>query len=123
MREIKYQAWHRGHKKIYQMLSLSFDSRLDQVKLVADNPGGYILANMRQLDLREYTGLQDKNGKEIYESDRIKQFGNPEPFVVEFRESAWRLGQWILGVDIKIEALEVIGNIYENKEALDEQER
>ena len=89
--------------------------------------------------LMQYTGLKDKNGKEIYEGD-IFQFGTKKDWidgegergVVEWHEKLARFGldfSSIYGgegytgknqhlVDF-IKGLKIIGNIYENPELLD----
>ncbi len=82
---------------------------------------------IEDIRLRQYTGLQDKNGKEIYEGDVVKARGfEPELHIIRFDRGAFCL-EPITGMpshfwsDIKYvedEHGEVIGNIYENPELI-----
>lgn len=75
----------------------------------------------------EWTGLKDKNDKEIYEGDIVKYSmqGTPQvcPSVVEWGITGFELffqdTDSYLRVDL--DSVEIIGNIYENKELLNEQ--
>jgi len=67
-REIKFRAWHNNAKRYMEDLCLYLDSgELGDVSECFHN-----LESREDYILEQYTGLKDKNGKEIYEGDIIQ---------------------------------------------------
>lgn len=72
----------------------------------------------------QYTGLKDKNGKEIMESDLVRcESLRIKKFIVVWRDGAFWLqvdggNDGILLGNLTASELEVIGNIYENPELI-----
>lgn len=109
MREIRFRAWNTEEKKMW-------------LEVGVDGCGGIILdthhMGLKPLKgnaiLMQFTGLLDKQGKEIYESDRVK---TPAGIGVVRWDRCFRLFWNDIGSttlhDCKEEQLEVMGNIYE----------
>jgi YopX protein len=107
MRDIKFRAWEAANGQ------MNYDPRFIAWESAAGMPLYAINRANQEPDvvLMEYTGLKDKNGKDIYEGDILKG-GNGglvqcEDALRVFYSSAEAARQ-----------LEVVGNIYENPELL-----
>lgn len=126
MREIKFRAWNFKMKKMFSAGEMA----KDQLALLPT--GNFINCNdIMELSIiyptetmlpMQYTGLKDKNGKEIYEGDILTQEGEPN-FIVQYSDGSFR-GDDIDGWDVMsdhfpldqsmTDTAEVIGNIYES---------
>jgi hypothetical protein len=121
MREIKFRLWDKVTHRMYSPSNVA--------KLVI--AGG--IANWSELgtttvELLQYTGLKDKNGKEIYEGDIVKLFCCKEYYIAEIfwdrcsfliRGEHWDKHTQLSSFETGSEC-EIIGNIYENPELLKE---
>lgn len=127
MREIKFRAWDKENKKMMKVSSLSLENK----EIAVRENGTYHFFRMKNLELMQYTGLKDKNGKEIYEGDIVLiepgGISTWHKTVIEFKEGAL-IASLINGEDcfyifnpgFDSNDFEVIGNIYENKNLLEE---
>lgn len=127
MREIKFRAWHKEKK--YMIIIL------DNTK----QKNWFFPSLSQKYEIMQYTGLNDKNGKEIYEGDILYWTDKSElsdETLSEKAEVFWNKELLRWSVKIKIfnkthisdlsdydnqEEIEVIGNIYENPDLLEEQ--
>lgn len=79
----------------------------------------------RQIDaypliVMQYTGIKDMKGKEIYDGD-IVLVGDEHCAVSWWKENAsWIIGRYAMSAidDFDMKKLEIIGNIFENKDLL-----
>jgi len=108
MRTIKFRAWNKEIKRMVNKLNLNFEQDDFHV-------------------LMQFTGLHDKNGKEIYEGDILNTWDEEDSDENEYKEIKFKDGQWWWGndggnscplYDIDTTRFEVIGNIYENPELI-----
>jgi len=122
MTELKFKAFFKVDGRIYEALSIDFANK--EATLWDKETAVNFEASFDEIELIQYTGVNDKNGKEIYTGSLVK-WGlrtykicfdcgfymhdlsriNPEyPITKEFKEAP--------------EEFEIVGNIYENPEIL-----
>ena len=74
------------------------------------------------MPLMQYSGIDDKNGKEIYEGDIFKLGAEKEVFEVRFEHGCFMAfcngKQYGLIGELQICFIDIIGNIYQNAELL-----
>jgi hypothetical protein len=114
MREHKYRAWDgKQMSRSFTLLDAAYEGF---PRPITDDNGEYNTHS--NITLLQYTGLKDKNGKEIYEGDIVDKYGRVEFFCGVYRCNVHNADILILSVDVAASKLEVIGNIYENPELL-----
>jgi len=119
MRQIKFRAWDTETNE----MSYDFSDR-NWLKVCIESP---------YVELMQYTGLQDHNGKDICDGDIVFADSNEYSYIVKFgtypneHDKEYECTGWyaeLIGSDYKCslqltEGLEVIGNIYQNPELLE----
>ena len=130
MREIKFRAWDKKLKRMCDVIYLDFSAK----EIIVYHSDEEERSNWLKLDrfvLLQYTGLKDKNDKEIYEGDVVKaKVAGPyasdakikmegeiiyyEPFAC-FEVKTKECGQPTMSI---FDNFEIIGNKYENPELL-----
>lgn len=122
MREIKFRAWEKSFQEIIPVDNIDFSSKL----INTNGPWRFF----SEVELMQYTGQKDVNGKEIYEgdivriADRVTAVCKWSQTYCEFNLKGIAGGTYSIGYreNGRINQ-KVIGNIYENPELLTIQQR
>lgn len=148
MRQIKFRAYHHGLCKIFNVDLINFSNKgaslegfsipdkstvtgtstwcsyiepkIDETKV----DQGYL---KQFISLMQFTGLLDKNGKEIYEGDIVQNYAVKADGSIKIDEivnthvvsipSCYQ-SIWFGEMGESYEGIEIIGNIYENPDLL-----
>jgi len=105
MKQIKFRAWNK-EIKCWEYF------RLDEIAILGTSYNKYE-------NWCEFTGLKDKNGKEIFEGDILSKNNiNSEVIFLETDAQFWLKEEDRALAEIDIRFDEVIGNKFENPELL-----
>lgn len=137
MRKIKFRFWDNVQKKMFNevtLLGLHWECEEDPSVYIGGKhfnygDNGKTVPDYSDGAVMQFTGMQDNNGKEVYEGDIVKgkRYSAQEKFVRFIGEIAYFRVSFVVNGVGKYEGIygeelhgnyEVIGNIYENPEFL-----
>jgi uncharacterized phage protein (TIGR01671 family) len=138
----KFRAWVKKEEEMVDVTTIEFTP--DE-----ENPQGWIACpweqgfnesidtqekdcvfKMEDVELMQFTGLHDKNGKEVFEGDIVKSGTEFDDYtgldcdlyggnIYEVKNNGWRFYLEPKSIyEVNLKNVEVIGNIYENPELL-----
>jgi uncharacterized phage protein (TIGR01671 family) len=126
-RIIKFRAWDKTNKRMmifdnywpcdeYQSLAWCINEESK-----TENEGDYCLDwDAKNIEIMQYTGLLDKNGKEIYEGDIVKNSNCEDRiYEVKWTNNFYSAGSGLVLTDTSKYGVEILGNIYGNPELLE----
>jgi uncharacterized phage protein (TIGR01671 family) len=131
-RPIKFRAWDKEKKEMHLVGAITFNAsgKFNPKDLVIDDEEWL---QIEKYELMQFTGLLDKNGKEIYEGDIVELTMSNPPNHTFIQTITWDdiYLQWTLlipGTDggnypialVMDNLVEVIGNIFENPELINQ---
>lgn len=126
MREIKFRAksLETGEFIIGCLVKLDYHNSVDYVEatqIILPNGHSY---ECEPETVGEFTGLHDRNGKEIYEGDVVK-VPNGDFGEVKYNDNMFKIMNcrsngkvWFSSYDYWSGGCEILGNIYENPDLL-----
>lgn len=133
MRTVKFRAWHKLNNYMCLVTGLSFEPL--QVCIGSASIGKTHIPlqcfPIDEMELMQFAGLLDKNGREVYEGDivRLESGYLTDVWEVYWSEDRWGLrdsnqgdydnGDYYHGDQITWKDAEIIGNIYENPDLLE----
>ena len=121
MREIKFRAWLKESNEKFR--------EINPFKFIHINHEGELFSDENVI-ISQFTGLLDKNGKEIYEGDILKsEYNSHEQYAchpVVFKNGSFTVDHninncckpWRGNLYSHHNSEEIIGNIYENPDLI-----
>ena len=128
MREIKFRAWLKEERKMVNVETLFIG--INRLCFGNSKTEDLFFRDFEEVELMQYTGLKDKNGKEIYEGDILFFRDENMKYIVVWQDTAFIIKSieirkysekmcWLDDTEI---CCEIVENIYENKKLLEENE-
>lgn len=122
MRDIKFRVWDNERNAMLNSKSVDIDFFEGKIEITSDTIryDEVYTDEIKDFELMQYVGCEDKNNKEIYEGDIVKTkehigqiIYSKGMFFIDVK------GDFYLPIYNVSEFMEVIGNIYENPELLE----